>query len=324
MQYVKLGRSGLKVSRIALGCMSYGDPAWRDWVLPEEQARPFIQRALELGINFFDTADMYSIGRSEEITGRALGDFARRDEVVLASKVHHPMGEGVNQRGLSRKHLFDGVQASLKRLGTDYIDLYQIHGRDPDTPMDETLGALHDLVRLGMVRYIGASNHFAYQVARANGIAELRGWTRFVSVQDQYSLLYREEEREMLPLCREDGIGFLPWSPLARGFLAGNRQGDTGQTTRGESDTMSRTLFGSAADVEIVRRVREAAEARGVTPSQVALAWTLRHPGVTAPIIGATKMHHLEQAVAAVEVVLSDDEAQRLEKPYVTRPSTLS
>ena len=324
MEYVRLGRSGLKVSRIALGCMSYGDPAWRDWVLPEEQARPFFQRALELGINFFDTADMYSIGRSEEITGRALRDFGRRDEIVLASKVHHPMGSGVNQRGLSRKHLFDGVQASLKRLGTDYLDLYQIHGRDPDTPMDETLDALNDLVRLGMVRYLGVSNHFAYQVARANGIADLRGWTRFACVQDQYSLLYREEEREMLPLCREDGLGFLPWSPLARGFLAGNRVGSEGQTTRGESDAMSRQLFGSAADVEIVRRVQDMAEARGVTPSQVALAWTLRQPGVTSPIIGATKMHHLEQAVAAVEVVLSDDEARTLEEPYVTRPSTLS
>ena len=324
MQYTKLGRSGLKVSRIALGCMSYGDPAWRDWVLPEDQARPFFQRALELGINFFDTADMYSIGRSEEITGRALRDFARRDEIVLASKVHWAMGDGVNQRGLSRKHIFDGVQASLKRLGTDYIDLYQIHGRDPDTPMDETLDALNDLVRLGMVRYLGASNHFAYQVARANGIADLKGWTRFACVQDQYSLLYREEEREMLPLCREDGIGFLPWSPLARGFLAGNRVGSEGQTSRGGSDTMSRNLFGGAADVEIVQRVQDVAEARGVTPSQIALAWTLRHPGVTSPIIGATKMHHLEQAALAVDLVLSDDEAQRLEEPYVTRPSALS
>ncbi|GHF62717.1 aryl-alcohol dehydrogenase-like predicted oxidoreductase [Deinococcus metalli] len=324
MQYVKLGRSGVKVSRIALGCMSYGDPAWRDWVLPEEHARPFFERALELGINFFDTADMYSLGRSEEITGKALRDLARRDEIVLATKVHAPMGDGVNQRGLSRKHILDGVHASLRRLGTDYIDLYQIHGRDPDTSMDETLGALHDLVRLGMVRYIGVSNHYAYQVARAQYLADLRGWSRFVSVQDQYSLLYREEEREMLPLCREEGIGFLPWSPLARGFLAGNRRGDEGQTTRGGSDVMSRHLFGSDADQEIVRRVDALAHEKGVTASQVALAWVLRQPGVTAPIIGATKAHHLEQAVAAVDLTLTDDEARSLEAPYVTRPSTLS
>ena len=324
MQYVNLGRSGVKVSRIALGCMSYGDPAWRDWVLPEAQARPFFEKALDLGINFFDTADMYSIGRSEEITGKALRELARRDEIVLATKVHAPMGDGVNQRGLSRKHIMDGAHASLKRLGTDYIDLYQIHGRDADTPMEETLGALHDLVRLGMVRYIGVSNHFAYQVARAQYLADLKGWSRFVSVQDQYSLLYREEEREMLPLCREEGIGFLPWSPLARGFLAGNRKGSEGQTTRGDSDVMSRNLFGSDTDLEIVRRVDALAREKDVTASQVALAWVLHQPGVTAPIIGATKLHHLEQAIAAVDLPLTAEEATTLETPYVTRPSTLS
>ncbi|THF84750.1 aldo/keto reductase [Deinococcus sp. KSM4-11] len=324
MQYVNLGRSGVKVSRIALGCMSYGDPAWRDWVLPEAQARPFFEKALDLGINFFDTADMYSIGRSEEITGKALRELARRDEIVLATKVHAPMGDGVNQRGLSRKHIMDGAHASLKRLGTDYIDLYQIHGRDADTPMEETLGALHDLVRLGMVRYIGVSNHFAYQVARAQYLADLKGWSRFVSVQDQYSLLYREEEREMLPLSREEGIGFLPWSPLARGFLAGNRKGSEGQTTRGDSDVMSRNLFGSDTDLEIVRRVDALAREKDVTASQVALAWVLHQPGVTAPIIGATKPHHLEQAVAAVNLPLTAEEANTLEAPYVTRPSTLS
>ena len=241
MNYVRLGRSGLKVSRIVLGCMTYGDPAWRDWVLDEEASRPFFRRALELGINFFDTADMYSLGRSEEITGRALKDFARREDIVLATKVAAPMGPGVNNVGLSRKHIMDAAQASLKRLGTDYIDLYQIHSRDPNTPIDETLEALHDLVKLGMVRYIGASNHFAYQIARAQYLADFKGWTRFVSVQDQYNLLYREEEREMLPLCREEGIGFLPWSPLARGYLAGNRRGGEGQTTRGSSDTLSQS-----------------------------------------------------------------------------------
>ena len=267
---------------------------------------------------------MYSLGRSEEITGKCLRDLAPRDAYVLATKVDHPMGPGVTQRGLSRKHIFDGVQASLKRLGTEYINLYQIHGQDRDTPMDETLEALHNLVRLGMVRYIGVSNHLAYQVARANGLADLRGWSRFVSVQDQYNLLYREEEREMLKLCREDGLGFLPWSPLARGFLAGNRQGGTGQTTRGNSDAMSQKLFGGDVDSEIASRVQTLAEHKGVQPSQLALSWVLHQTGVTSPIIGATKMHHLEQAVAAVNLILSEDEQRHLEEPYRPRVSTLA
>ena len=324
MNYTRLGRSGLKVSRIALGCMTYGDPAWRDWVLGEEASRPFFRRALELGINFFDTADMYSLGRSEEITGRALKDFARREDIVLASKVAAPMGPGVNNVGLSRKHIMDAAQASLKRLGTDYIDLYQIHSRDPNTPMDETLEALHDLVKLGMVRYIGASNHFAYQIARAQYLADFRGWTRFVSVQDQYNLLYREEEREMLPLCREEGIGFLPWSPLARGYLAGNRRGGEGQTTRGSSDTMSQALFGSQTDEAVVGAVEAVAQGRGMRPSQVALAWTLHQEGVTAPIIGASKMNHLEEAVAAEAMSLSAGELAQLAAPYRPRANTLS
>ena len=324
MNYTRLGRSGLKVSRIALGCMTYGDPAWRDWVLDEEASRPFFRRALELGINFFDTADMYSLGSSEEITGRALRDFARREDIVLASKVAAPMGPGVNNVGLSRKHIMDAAQASLKRLGTDYINLYQIHSRDPHTPVDETLEALHDLVKLGMVRYIGASNHFAYQIARAQYLADFRGWTRFVSVQDQYNLLYREEEREMLPLYREEGIGFLPWSPLARGYLAGNRRGGEGQTTRGSSDTMSQALFGSQTDEAVVGAVEAAAQGRGVRPSQVALAWTLHQEGVTAPIIGASKMNHLEEAVAAEAMSLSAGELSQLAAPYRPRASTLS
>jgi len=324
MNYTRLGRSGLKVSRIALGCMTYGDPQWRDWVLEEEASRPFFQRALELGINFFDTADMYSLGRSEEITGRALKDFARREDIVLATKVAAPMGPGVNNAGLSRKHIMDAAHASLKRLGTDYIDLYQIHSRDPNTPMDETLEALHDLVKLGMVRYIGASNHFAYQIARAQYLADFKGWTRFVSVQDQYNLLYREEEREMLPLCREEGIGFLPWSPLARGYLAGNRRGGEGQTTRGSSDTMSQALFGGETDEAVVGAVETVAQTHGVRPSQVALAWTLHQEGITAPIIGASKMKHLEEAVAAEALSLSSEELQQLAAPYRPRASTLS
>ncbi len=321
MEYVNLGRSGLKVSRICLGTLSYGTPAWRDWVLPEEESRPFIKRALELGINFFDTADMYSQGVSEEILGRALRDFARREEVVIATKVYFPTGEGPNQRGLSRKHIMDAVDASLRRLGTDYIDLYQIHRWDYETPIEETLETLHDLVRMGKVRYIGASSMYAWQFAKALYLADMHGWTRFVSMQNHYNLVYREEEREMLPLCRAEGVGVIPWSPLARGFLAGNRskQGG-GETKRARSDEFAHRMYYQEADFRVVDRVVELARRRGVTPAQIALAWLLHQPGVTAPIVGATKISHLEQAVAALEIRLSPEECAYLEEPYQPHP----
>ncbi|RMF38060.1 MAG: aldo/keto reductase, partial [Chloroflexi bacterium] len=303
MEYVNLGRSGLKVSRICLGTLSYGTPAWRDWVLPEDESRPFIKRALELGINFFDTADMYSNGVSEEILGRALRDFARREEVVIATKVYFPTGEGPNQRGLSRKHIMDAVDASLRRLGTDYIDLYQIHRWDYETPIEETLETLHDLVRMGKVRYIGASSMYAWQFAKALYLADMHGWTRFISMQNHYNLIYREEEREMLPLCRAEGVGVIPWSPLARGFLAGNRsRKGGGETKRARSDEFAHRMYYQEADFQVVDRVVELARRRGVTPAQIALAWLLHQPGVTAPIVGATKIAHLEQAVAALEI----------------------
>src|SRR5215831_14504248 len=299
MQYVNLGSSGLKVSRICLGCMSYGNPSWRPWILPEEASRPFIKRALELGVNFFDTADMYSLGGSEEVLGRALRDFARRDDVVIATKVHFPMGDRPNDRGLSRKHILSAIDASLRRLSTDYIDLYQIHRLDRETPMDETLAALDHVVRVGKVRYLGASSMFAWQFAKMLYRADQRGWTRFVSMQNHYNLIYREEEREMLPLCRAEGIGVLPWSPLARGFLTGNRsQGGRGETVRSQTDGYSHEMYASEADLAVADRVVTVAARRGISPSQTALAWLLRQPAVTAPIIGATKMAHLEQAAA--------------------------
>lgn len=319
MQYVNLGKSDLNVSRLCLGMMSYGDPQWRDWVLDEDAGRPFVKRALELGINFFDTADMYSRGVSEEITGRALKDFARRDQVVIATKVFYPMGDRPEQGGLSRKHITQGVEDSLRRLGTDTIDLYQIHRWDYETPIEETLEALHDLVRGGKVRYLGASSMYAYQFARALYLADLQGWTRFVSMQNHYNLAYREEEREMNKLCVEEGIGLIPWSPLARGFLMGNRtpEGKSGATTRAKSDTYSKSMYYAQEDFKIVDEVTALAKERGVSNAQVALAWLLGKPGVTAPIIGATKMAHLEDAVAAVELRLTDEEVARLEEHYV-------
>jgi aryl-alcohol dehydrogenase (NADP+) len=317
MQYVNLGRSGLKVSRICLGAMTYGDPAWRPWTLSEEQGRPFFKRALELGINFFDTADMYSNGVSEEVTGRALRDFARREQVVIATKVFYPTSSDPNTRGLSRKHILSAIDNSLRRLGTDYVDLYQIHRWDPDTPIEETLSTLHDVVRSGKARYIGASTMWAWQFAKALHLADRHGWTRFISMQNHYNLVYREEEREMLPLCREEGIGVLPWSPLARGFLAGNRRaGGTGDTTRAKSDDFARELYYAESDFRIVERVVEAARSRGVSPAQIALAWLLQQPGVTAPIIGASKMPQLEEAVAAVEIRLTPEECRQLEELY--------
>ena len=318
MEYARLGSTGLRVSRICLGAMSYGDPAWRAWVLPEDASRPFIRRALERGINFFDTADMYSLGASEDILGRALRDFTKREQVVIATKVFNPMSHDPNDRGLSRKHILAAIDASLRRLGTDYVDLYQIHRWDSDTPIEETLQALHDVVRSGKVRYIGASSTMSWQFAKALYLADLHGWTRFVSMQNHYNLVYREEEREMIPLCVEEGIGLIPWSPLARGFLAGNRKrGSRTATIREETDTYGHGLYYSDADYDVADRVVEVAEARGVAPAQVALAWLLHKPAVTAPIIGATKLEQLDQAVDALSIALSPEEIQRLEEVYV-------
>lgn len=317
MQFTSLGHTGLKVSRICLGTMTYGDPAWRSWILSEEAGRPFLKRALEYGINFFDTADMYSRGVSEEILGRAVRDFTRRDAVVVATKAFYPMSEDPNDHGLSRKHLMSAIDASLKRLGTDYVDLYQIHRWDPETPIEETLLALHDIVRAGKARYIGASSMWAWQFAKSLQIAERHGWTRFVSMQNHYNLVYREEEREMMPLCLEEGIGVIPWSPLARGFLAGNRRAaDKGDTTRARTDDFAHRLYYADSDFQIVDRVVTVANARGVAPAQIALAWLLRRPGVTAPIVGASKMAQLDQAVEALEITLTDDECRQLEELY--------
>ncbi|HVC18702.1 MAG TPA: aldo/keto reductase [Vicinamibacterales bacterium] len=317
MDYVNLGRSGLKVSRICLGTMTYGTSAWRAWVLNEAESRPFIKRALEHGINFFDTADMYSRGVSEEVVGRALKDFATRDQVVIATKGFHAMGDGPNDRGNSRKHLFDAIDASLRRLGVDYVDLYQIHRWDYTTPIEETIEALHDIVKSGRARYVGASSMYAWQFAQALYKADLLGWTRFVSMQNHYNLVYREEEREMIPLCRAEGVGLIPWSPLARGFLAGNRRGARrGDTTRAQTDEFAHKLYYAETDFEIADRAADLAGRRGVAPTQIALAWLLRQPGVTAPIIGASKMEHLDQAVAALGLTLTDEECRLLEERY--------
>lgn len=321
MDYLRLGKSGLKVSRLCLGMMTYGTPEWREWVLDEDQSRPFIKRALELGINFFDTANAYSLGVSEEITGRALKDFARRDEVVIASKVFFPMGDKPNQGGLSRVHILHAVEDSLRRLGTDYIDLYQIHRWDPHTSIEETLEALHDLVKSGKVRYIGASSMYAWQFSKSLYVADLHGWTRFISMQNHYNLVYREEEREMMPLCLSEGIGVIPWSPLARGFLSGNRtREEWGATSRAKTDDFAHHLYYQESDFTVVERVEEVADQKGVSPSQIALAWLLHQPGVTAPIIGASKMPHLEENVAALDIELSTEELNSLQEPYTPHP----
>ncbi len=319
MQYVRLGSTGLKVSRLCLGAMTYGDPGWRPWVLDEEASRPFIRRALDLGITFFDTADMYSVGRSEEVLGRALRDFAQRDKVIVATKVFSPMSDDPNDRGLSRQHIMASIDRSLTRLQTDYVDLYQIHRWDPETPIEETLEALNDLVRIGKVRYIGASSMASWQFAKALYLADRHGWTRFVSMQNHYNLVYREEEREMLPLCRQEGIGVIPWSPLARGFLAGNRSRGSKRTAtaREQTDVIAQNLYYSDADFDVAERVNEVAAARGVSAAQIALAWVLRQPGVTAPIVGVSKPEQLEQAIGALDVTLTDEDARRLEEPYV-------
>jgi len=321
MEYIRLGATGLKVSRICLGCMSYGQPTERwMWALDEEHSRPFIQNALELGINFFDTANVYSDGMSEEVVGRALRDYAVRDEVVIATKVHGVMGPGPNDRGLSRKHILNSIDASLKRLGTDYVDLYQIHRWDYETPIEETLEALNDIVRAGKARYIGASSMYAWQFAKALYTADLHGWTRFVSMQPHYNLVYREEEREMLPLCRDQKIAVIPWSPLARGLLTGKRVKNGGETVRAQTDAFARRLYTRDDDYAIASRVDHVAQEHGIPSAQVALAWMLSKPAITAPIIGATKPHHLDDAVAALTVKLTQEEINRLEELYQPHP----
>ena len=335
MDYINLGRTGLKVSRICLGMMTYGTSQWRPWILDEADARPIVQRAVELGINFFDTADMYSAGASEELTGKFLREFTRRDEVVVATKVRHPVDLAFqggfaestpprpNTMGLSRKHIFDAVEASLKRLGIDYIDLYQIHRWDYETPIEETMEALHDLVKSGKVRYIGASSMWAWQFAKAQHIAQSKGWVRFVSMQNHYNLIYREEEREMIPLCRDQGVALIPWSPLARGFLAGNRTPEdvtAGHTLRARNDEYARKLYYRDDDFEVVKCLSELAAQRGESNAKIAYSWLLHQPGLAAPIVGASKIAHIEEAVASTQVKLGDDELQLLNSSYKPHP----
>jgi aryl-alcohol dehydrogenase-like predicted oxidoreductase len=322
LEYVNLGKTGLKVSRICLGAMTYGSKKWREWVLEEPESRPFIQRALDAGINFFDTADMYSVGASEEILGRALKDFGpSRDKVVIATKVFNPMGDDPNQRGLSRKHIHHAIDDSLRRLGTDYVDLYQIHRFDPHTPIEETMEALNDVVRAGKALYIGASSMYAWQFQKMLQVSDTHGYARFVTMQNHYNLVYREEEREMIPLCKAEGIGLIPWSPLARGFLAGNRsRQDRGETVRAKTDEYAHGLYYRDSDFTVVDRITEIAKKRGVNNAQVALAWMLSKPEVSAPIIGASKMSHLEDALKALEIKLDREEIKALEEPYEPHP----
>ncbi len=321
MEHVRLGNTGLKVSRLCLGCMTYGSPKWRPWVLDEDASMPFFKAAIDAGINFFDTADVYSLGESERVTGKALKEYAKRHEVVIATKVFSPMGGDPNNRGLSRKHIFDAIDRSLHRLGVDYIDLYQIHRFDPDTPIEETLEALNDVVRAGKARYIGASSMYAWQFMKMLAVSRANNWTPFVSMQPQYNLVYREEEREMLPLCLDQGIGVIPWSPLARGFLAGGRAAPgEGNTERARTDEFAPRLYYRASDYQVVDALETIARARGVPNMQVALAWVLRNPAITAPIIGTSKSHHLSDAVAALSLKLTDEEVKMLEAPYQPKP----
>jgi len=335
MDYINLGQTGLKVSRICLGMMTYGTSQWRPWILDEADARPIVQRAVELGVNFFDTADMYSAGASEELTGKFLREFTRRDEVVLATKVRFPVDlafqggfagsapQPPNTYGLSRKHIFAAVEASLKRLGVDYIDLYQIHRWDYETPIEEIMEALHDLVKTGKVRYIGASSMWAWQFAKAQYTARSNGWVRFVSMQNHYNLIYREEEREMIPLCRDMGVALIPWSPLARGFLAGNRTPEditAGRTARAKTDEYARLLYYREDDFAVVNRLSELAERRGESNAKLGYAWLLHQPGLAAPIVGASKIAHIEEAAAATQVKLSPEEIQFLNEPYKPHP----
>ncbi|MGE5345923.1 MAG: aldo/keto reductase [Acidithiobacillales bacterium] len=319
MKYTTLGRTGVTVSRLCLGCMSYGSSTWRPWILDgDERARPFFRAAVEAGINFFDTADGYSLGLSEEITGRMLKEFTRREEVVVATKVFFPMAEGPNMKGLSRKHVLQGCDASLRRLGTETIDLYQIHRFDPVTPLEETLAAMDLLVRQGKVRYVGASSGPAWKLMKALGLAGRHGFPRFVSMQNHYNLIYREEEREMLPLCASEGLAVIPWSPLARGLLAGARPapGDRKATTRAASDDYAWKLYDHPNDIDVMEATRKVAASRGAAMAEVALAWLLSKPVVTAPIVGATKLPHLETAIRALDLTLTEDEIRSLETPY--------
>lgn len=322
MELVKLGNTGLKVSKICLGCMTYGTPKWRDWVLDEDASRPFFRQATEAGINFYDTADMYSLGVSEEVTGRALKEFwPKREQVVVATKVFNPMGKSPNEAGLSRKHIMHAIDNSLRRLGMEYVDLYQIHRFDPHTPIEETIEALHDVVKAGKALYVGASSMYAWQFAKYLSLADAMGKTRFVSMQNHYNLVYREEEREMMPLCRDRGIGVIPWSPLARGFLAGNRRRqDKGETTRAKSDAFAHQMYYQDSDFDVVERVSEIAGKRGVSNAQVALAWLMLQEGVTAPIVGASKPQHLQDAIAAASLKLEDAELKALSAPYKPHP----
>lgn len=321
MQYTNLGKSGLKVSRICLGMMTYGSTDWREWVLDESACNAHVKRALELGINFFDTANVYSIGVSEEMTGRALKKYANRHEVVLATKANGRMGEDINSAGLSRKHIMDQVDASLKRLQTDYIDLYQIHRWDYAVPIEETLEALNDCIRAGKIRYIGASSMFAWQFAKALYKADMHGWTRFISMQNHYNVVYREEEREMNPLCETEGVGLIPWSPLARGVVTGTRGRDGVATSlRSQTDKFGNNLYGGYSDFDVADAVEAVSEEVGASRAQVALAWLLTKPAVTAPIIGTTKLEHLEDAVKAVDVTLTADQIATLEAPYQPHP----
>lgn len=323
MEYVNLGKSGLKVSRLCLGMMTYGSSQWREWVLDEKQALPFVERALEAGINFFDTADVYSAGASEEVLGNALKAFkVKRENVVVATKLFNPLSDDVNDRGLSRKHIMDSIDHSLHRLKMDYVDLYQIHRWDYTTPIEETMDALNDVVKSGKARYIGASSMFAWQFAKAQYTAELHGWTRFVSMQNHYNLVYREEEREMIPLCIDQGVGLIPWSPMARGFFAGNRSRDgSGETIRAKTDPFAQALYFRQEDFSVAERAGEMAKAHGTSGSQIALAWILSKPYVTAPIIGASKMEHLNQSIAALEIKLVPEEIRQLEELYQPHPT---
>ena len=321
MDYVRLGSTGLKVSRLCLGTMTYGTPAWRPWVLDEAASRPFLKRAIEQGINFFDTADMYSRGVSEEVVGRALKEYARRDAVVVATKVFYPVEEHANSRGLSRKHIMSAIDASLRRLGMDYVDLYQIHRFDPHTPVEETLEALHDVVKAGKALYIGASSMHAWQFAKMIYTQRANGWTQFVTMQNHYNLVYREEERETIPFCIDQGIGVIPWSPLARGFLAGNRaRGSKTATRREQYDEFGHGLYYAETDYDIADRVVQVAREKGVLPIQVALAWVIQQPGVSAPIVGVSKLEQLDQLIDALSITLTADERRFLEERYQPHP----
>jgi 1-deoxyxylulose-5-phosphate synthase len=321
VDYVNLGTSGLRVSRVCLGMMGFGTGSDRPWVIDEDAAEPIVRAAVEGGVTFFDTADAYSAGASERATGKLVGKYLSREEAVIATKVFMPMATGENGGGLSRKHILSGIDASLQRLGLDYVDLYQIHRWDPRTPIEETMGALHEVVQAGKARYLGASSMFSWQFAKAQYTAEKNGWTRFVSMQNHYNLIYREEEREMIPLCLDQGVGTIPWSPLARGVLAGNRtRAGERNTTRANSDPFADSLYEQPTDFDVVEAAQQVAAARGVPTAQVALAWLLAKPGVTAPIVGSTKLSHLEDALAAEGLTLTDEEMATLEKPYVPHP----